>query len=133
MITFRLESRSGVPAYLQLMQQVKHALRLGILREGDQLPTVKEVTKMIVINPNTVSKAYRELENEGLVRGRIGSGTFVLARPSGPSPEVQTQLAEEVAAWIVRARAADLDDEAIITLVRSVLHNEKEGLSDGNE
>ena len=67
MIEFRLETRSGIAPYLQIVQQVKHALRLGMLRSGDQLPTVKEVVGSVAINPNTVLKAYRELEHEGLV------------------------------------------------------------------
>ena len=82
MIEFRLETRSGIAPYLQIVQQVKHALRLGMLRAGDQLPTVKEVVGSIAINPNTVLKAYRELEHEGLVQGRPGVGTFVLKGPS---------------------------------------------------
>ncbi len=77
MIEFRLNERSGVPTYLQLVQQVRQAVRLGMLQPGDQLPTVKEVVGMLAINPNTVLKAYRELDHEGLVEGRRGQGTFV--------------------------------------------------------
>ena len=77
MIDFHLDSRSGVSPYLQIVQQVRHALRLGMLREGDQLPTVKEVVARLAINPNTVLKAYRELEHAGLVAARPGVGTFV--------------------------------------------------------
>src|SRR5438477_24419 len=76
-IEFRLDQRSGVPTYLQLVQQVKQALRLGILQPGDQLPTVKEVVGKLAINPNTVLKAYRELDHEGVTEGRRGQGTFV--------------------------------------------------------
>ena len=76
-IEFHLETRSGVAPYLQLVQQVRRALRLGLLSEGDRLPTVKEVVASIAINPNTVLKAYRELEHEGLVSPRPGLGTFV--------------------------------------------------------
>ena len=83
MIVFRLDPRSGIPAYLQVVNQVRHALRLGVFDSGDQLPTVKEVVSQVAINPNTVLKAYRELELEGLVEGRAGVGTFVLRRPSG--------------------------------------------------
>ena len=71
------DSHSGVPSYLQIVQQVKHALRLGLLEVGDQLPTVREVVAQITINPNTVLKAYRDLEREGLVESRPGQGTFV--------------------------------------------------------
>jgi len=127
MITFHLNKRSGVPPYLQIVQQVKHALRTGVLREGDRLPTVKEVVRMVVINPNTVFKAYRELENEGLIEGRTGSGTFIRARPAGPPPRIQAELAAEAAAWIAKSRDAGLDDELIEALLHSALHNEKEG------
>ena len=81
MIHFHLDARSGVPTYLQLVQQVRQAVRLGILLPGDQLPTVKEVVSTLAINPNTVLKAYRELDREGLVVGRRGVGTFVSGEP----------------------------------------------------
>src|SRR2546426_231469 len=81
MIEFRLNSHSGVPTYLQLVQQVRHAVRLGLLQPGDQLPTVKEVVGGLAINPNTVLKAYRELDHEGLMEGRRGQGTFVSSEP----------------------------------------------------
>src|SRR5580700_6036511 len=112
MITFRLSTHSGVPPYLQIVQQVRQAIRLGILQEGDQLPTVKEVVGMIAINPNTVFKAYRELEMLGLVEGRTGSGTFVSGRPAGPPPQVQAELADSLAMWIGNADEAGLDEEA---------------------
>src|SRR6267154_294114 len=86
MIEFHLETRSGVPTYLQLVQQVRQAVRLGILRPGDQLPTVKEVVRSLTINPNTVLRAYRELDLEGLVEGRRGVGTFVVAEPTTAAP-----------------------------------------------
>ena len=76
-IEFHLDARSGVPPYQQLIRQVRHALRLGLLKEGDKLPTVKDVVARIAINPNTVLKAYRELEHDGLVTARQGVGTFV--------------------------------------------------------
>jgi GntR family transcriptional regulator len=123
MITFRLSTHSGVPPYLQIVQQVKQALRMGILQEGDQLPTVKEVVGMIAINPNTVFKAYKELEMLGLVKGRTGSGTFVSAKPVGPPPKVQNALAEHLRIWIDRARTAGLDSESIEALINSTLHN----------
>ena len=85
MIEFHLEVRSGVPTYLQLVQQVRQAIRLGILQPGDQLPTVKEVVRSLTINPNTVLRAYRELDLEGLVEGRRGVGTFV-ADGAAPFP-----------------------------------------------
>src|SRR5437764_12988438 len=117
MIEFRLDQRSGVPTYLQLVQQVQQALRLGILQPGDQLPTVKEVVGKLAINPNTVLKAYRELDREGVVEGRRGQGTFVLpAAPSLPSADVRT-LREALQPWVRQARAAGLDDDGIAALV----------------
>jgi GntR family transcriptional regulator len=121
MITFRLNTHSGVPPYLQIVQQVKQALQVGILQPGDQLPTVKEVVAHIAINPNTVAKAYRELESLGLTEGRTGSGTFVRKRPAGPSPEIQEALSQELRSWVAKARTTGLSDEAIEALVRIAL------------
>jgi len=123
-ITFRLNTHSGVPPYLQIVQQVKQALQVGILEPGDQLPTVKEVVAHIAINPNTVFKAYRELEGLGLIEGRTGSGTFVKQRPAGPSPDVQEALGIDLEGWIAKAKKAGLDDESIEALVRIALHKE---------
>jgi GntR family transcriptional regulator len=121
-ISFRIDARSGVPPYLQLVQQVRQALRMGFLQPGDQLPTVKEAVSMVAVNPNTVFKAYRHLEHEGLVEGRAGVGTFVLRRPSGPPPETQARLARTLRRWVASARAAGMDAESIESLVRSELH-----------
>jgi GntR family transcriptional regulator len=123
MITFRLSTHSGVPPYLQIVQQVRQAVRLGILREGDQLPTVKEVVAMIAINPNTVFKAYRELDGLGLVEGKTGIGTFVLKRPIGPSPSTQTALAKDLSSWIEKAKKVGLDEESLEALINATLHN----------
>lgn len=122
MISFRLNTHSGVPPYLQIVQQVKQALQVGILLEGDQLPTVKEVVASIAINPNTVFKAYRELEFLGIVEGRTGSGTFIKQRPAGPSTQIQETLSKELDSWIEKAKKAGLDDESIEALVRIGLH-----------
>lgn len=126
MINFRIEARNGVPPYLQLVQQVRQALRMGVLVAGDQLPTVKEVVAAVAINPNTVLKAYRELERDGLVEGRAGQGTFVLARPAGPPPGTHTRLAHSLSLWVQGARAAGLDDEAIESLLRVTLRASSE-------
>jgi GntR family transcriptional regulator len=122
-ITFQLNQASGVPAYLQIVQQVEQALRMGLLRLGDQLPTVKQVVAEVAINPNTVTKAYRELEHAGLVEGRQGVGTFVLRRPQGPPPEEQTRLARGLQRWVDKAQAAGLDGQAMEAMLRSVLGN----------
>ena len=116
MIEFRLDARSGVPTYLQLVQQVKQAVRLGILHPGDQLPTVKEVVASLAINPNTVLKAYRELEHDGLVSARPGVGTFVTATLSDSSLAAHGPLRRDLQRWIVKARSAGLDDESIEAL-----------------
>src|ERR1700760_99556 len=115
MIVFHLE-RSGVPAYLQLVQQVRQAIRLGVLRPGDQLPTVKEVVGTLTINPNTVLHAYRQLDLEGLVEGRRGVGTFVAEDASPPPPDDLKDLRAALERWITRARGTGLDDEAIATV-----------------
>ena len=118
MIEFHLDSRSGVSPYLQIVQQVRQALRLDLLREGDQLPTVKEVVGQLAINPNTVLKAYRELEHEGLVSARPGVGTFVTGSLGGQSLAAQGPLRQALQRWIVKARRAGLDDESIEALFR---------------
>ena len=117
MIEFHLDARSGVPTYLQLVQQVRQAVRLGILRPGDQLPTVKEVVGSLVINPNTVLKAYRELDRESLVISRRGVGTFVANAPEGPPPDGMDELRSALARWVALARAAGLDEDAMATLL----------------
>ena len=116
MIEFHLESRSGISPYLQLVRQVRHALRLGLLVEGDQLPTVKDVVSQLAINPNTVLKAYRELEHDGLVAARAGVGTFVIKTLSGSSLAAQVPLRRELLQWLARARKAGLDEESIEAL-----------------
>jgi GntR family transcriptional regulator len=115
-IEFRLDSRSGVPTYLQLVQQVKQAVQLGLLRPGDQLPKVKDVVAKLVINPNTVLKAYRELDLEGLVEGRRGQGTFVSATLPTPPLENHETLQRVLLKWVASARHAGLDEEAITAL-----------------
>ncbi len=120
-VTFQLNQTSGVPAYLQIVQQVEQALRMGTLQPGDQLPTVKQVVAEVAINPNTVTKAYRELEHAGLAEGRQGVGTFVVRRPPGPPPEEQLRLAHGLERWIETARAAGLDDQAMEAMLRALL------------
>ncbi|HEY2265866.1 MAG TPA: GntR family transcriptional regulator [Streptosporangiaceae bacterium] len=121
MIRFRVDGRSGTPPYQQIVQQVRHALRVGVLSVGDQLPSVREVVAVTAVNPNTVLKAYRELEREGLVEARSGHGTFVRARPPGPPPGTHARLGRTLAGWVREARAAGLDDEAIESLLRVTL------------
>src|SRR5437016_14605888 len=109
MIRFRLDPRSGVSTYLQIAHQVRHALRLGILCPGDQLPTVKEVVGSLAINPNTVLRAYRELDLEGVVEGRRGVGTFVREQAPPLSAVEVKRLRADLKRWAAEARAAGLD------------------------
>jgi GntR family transcriptional regulator len=115
-IEFYLDHRSGVSPYLQLVQQVKQALRLGFLKEGDQLPTMRMVVSRLAINPNTVFKAYRELEIEGLVESRPGLGTFVLKTLVGGSLASHAALRQSLVNWLREAEAAGLDEESITAL-----------------
>jgi GntR family transcriptional regulator len=123
MIEFSLDADSGVSPYLQLVRQVRHALRLGLLREGDQLPTVKEVVARLAINPNTVLKAYRELEHEGLAAARPGVGTFVTATLADGSLAAHGRLRQDLQRWLAKARRAGLDDESIEALFMSTFRS----------
>jgi GntR family transcriptional regulator len=119
MIEFHLDGQSGVSPYLQLVKQVRQALRLGLLRKGDQLPTVKDVVGQLAINPNTVLKAYRELEHDGLVAARPGVGTFVTRTLADTSLAAHGPLRQDLQRWLVKARRAGLDDESIEALFLS--------------
>ncbi len=128
MITFHLDSRSGLAPYLQIVQQVKHALRLGMLEVGDQLPTIKEVVTGLTINPNTVSKAYRELEHEGLIDTRQGQGTFVVKTLAIVSSQRQAALRRTLGHWLQEAKEAGLDEESVEALFLDAL---RESVRDG--
>ena len=122
-IDFRLEAASGVPTYLQLVHQVEHTLRLGFLKPGDQLPKVRDVVASLAINPNTVSKAYRELETKGLIVGRPGQGTFILATLSPVVLPELTGLRRSLRAWLAKADTAGLDESGIVALFASELRD----------
>src|SRR5271169_1805962 len=122
-IGFRLDPSSGVPTYLQLVQQVEHALRLGYLKPGDQLPKVRDVVTSLTINPNTVLKAYRELETKGLAAGRPGQGTFVQATLSQIALPELTALRRPLLGWLGSADAAGLDEDGIVALFTSALRD----------
>jgi GntR family transcriptional regulator len=126
MIEFHLDARSGVAPYLQLVRQVRQALRLGVLREGDQLPTVREVVAQTAINPNTVLKAYRQLENDGLVGVRQGVGTFVTRTLAGASLAAHGPLRTDLRRWLAKARLAGLDDESIEALFQAAFRSAAE-------
>ncbi|MGZ4410701.1 MAG: GntR family transcriptional regulator [Gaiellaceae bacterium] len=121
MIEFHLDPHSGVATYLQLVQQVQQALRLGLLDVGDQLPTVREVVADLAINPNTVAKAYRDLERGGLVAARPGRGTFITGSLASDSIEHHQALREELERWLEEARRAGLDEESIHALISTTL------------
>ena len=123
MIEFSLDGRSGVSPYLQVVQQVRQAMRLGLLREGDQLPTVKDVVARLAINPNTVLKAYRELEREGLVAARPGIGTFVTRTLTDASLAAHEPLRKDLQRWLAKARLAGLDEESIDALFTSTFRD----------
>jgi len=125
-IEFSLDGQSGVSPYLQVVQQVRQALRLGLLREGDQLPTVKEVVAALAINPNTVLKAYRELERDGLVAARPGVGTFVTRTLADASLAAHEPLRRELERWLAKARRAGLDDESIRALFATAFRSGRE-------
>ncbi|WP_327183808.1 GntR family transcriptional regulator [Streptomyces sp. NBC_01334] len=119
MVEYRIDRHSGVATYVQIVQQTKQALRLGVLQAGDKLPTAREVVEATAINPNTVLKAYRELERDGLVEARRGVGTFV-RRGLNTTP-ADSPLRAELDAWAVRAREAALDRDDVAALFTAVL------------
>ena len=122
-IEFRLDPSSGVPTYLQLVQQVEHALRLGYLMPGDQLPKVRDAVAALAINPNTVLKAYKELEVKGLAAGRPGQGTFVQATLSQVALPELTTLRRSLSGWLTAADGAGLDEDGIVALFTSALRD----------
>ena len=129
-IEFRLDPSSGVPTYLQLVQQVEHALRLGYLEPGDQLPKVRDVVAALTINPNTVLKAYKELEVKGLAAGRPGQGTFVKATLSQVTLPELGGLRRSMLGWLADANEAGLDEDGIVALFTSVLRDFFKGRQD---
>ncbi len=125
-VVFRLDPASGVPTFLQLVQQVEHALRLGYLQPGDQLPKVREVVADLAINPNTVLKAYRDLEHKGLATGRPGQGTFVTGTLTQIGlPEI-AGLRRTLRAWLGDSAAAGLDEDGMVALFTSTLRDFRE-------
>jgi GntR family transcriptional regulator len=122
-IAYRLDPASGVPTYLQIVRQVEDAVRLGYLVAGDQLPKVKDVVASLAINPNTVLKAYRELEHKGLATGRPGQGTFVQGSvTAAPLRDLQS-LRRKLQRWLVDAADAGLDEDSIQALFSTALRD----------
>jgi len=126
MFRFRLDGSSGVPPYLQLVHQVRQSLLLGYLREGDRLPTVKDVAGDLAINPNTVVKAYRQLEHEGLAGGRPGQGTFITGTLAPATPYASEALRAALEGWLRDAAEAGLDDAAVTALISVVRQDLRE-------
>jgi DNA-binding transcriptional regulator YhcF (GntR family) len=122
-VEFRLDAASGVPTYLQLVHQVEHALRLGYLTLGDQLPKVRDVVASLAINPNTVLKAYKELELKGLAAGRPGQGTFIQATLSQVALPELAALRRSLSGWLAAAYEAGLDEDGMVALFTSVLRD----------
>ena len=122
-IEFRLDAASGVPTYLQLVQQVEHALRLGYLNPGDQLPKVRDVVASLAINPNTVLKAYRDLDIKGLAAGRPGQGTFIRATLSQVALPELAALRRSLSGWLAAADGAGLDEDGMVALFTSALRD----------
>ena len=125
-IEFRLDLASGVPTYLQIVHQVEHALRLDYLAPGDQLPKVRDVVAELAINPNTVLKAYRELETKGLAVGRPGQGTFIVATLGQVALPELAALRRSLVSWVTAADSAGLDQDGIAALVANVLRDSRE-------
>jgi GntR family transcriptional regulator len=119
MIEFQLDATSGVATYLQLVQQVHQAMQLGMLESGDQLPTAQQVVAKLAINPNTVLKAYRDLERQGHVRARPGVGTFVVRSLNGTDPRTQARFLASMSEWLRSARAAGLGADDIEAIYRT--------------
>ncbi|MFD7553872.1 MULTISPECIES: GntR family transcriptional regulator [unclassified Streptomyces] len=130
MLEYRIDRRSGISTYLQIVQQTKQALRMGLLEPGDKLPTAREVVEATAINPNTVLKAYRELEREGLVEAKRGLGTFIRKSLGSGTAPADSPLYGELADWARRARAAGLERDDVAALFTSVLERHFKGDGD---
>jgi GntR family transcriptional regulator len=121
---FRIDAGSGVPIYRQLVEQVRREVMLGRLAAGAQLPPVREVVEVLAINPNTVVKAYAELEHDGLVVRRQGMGTYVAAAPPAGVLVAPASVRDSLLRWVHKARAAGLSGEQIRLLVSVALDDE---------
>jgi GntR family transcriptional regulator len=118
---FRPNPSSGVPVYVQLMEQVKHAVETGALRAGAQLPSIRKVAEDLVINPNTVAKAYRELELKGIIVSERGSGSFIQAQPPAPAPaarEKKARLQDLYHRLLADAASSGLTESELLSFIK---------------
>lgn len=122
-ITLRMDTTSSLTPYLQLVQQITHAVRFGQLTVGDRLPTVRDVAAQLAINPNTVLKAYRHLEVQGLLASRPGTGVFVAKELRGPSPQDQAALRRALLRWLAQAKEAGLEAEGVQALFADTIRH----------
>ena len=128
---FHINQSSGTPLYIQLMEQVKHAVETGALREGDQLPTIRKVAEELVVNPNTVVRAYRELEHEGILELKHGSGAFI-KEPAGGRARVIRKAQAVVQSAVERLMLLGLTEDELRRLFENELAQARaERLSDG--
>jgi GntR family transcriptional regulator len=122
-IEFYLDRGSGVPTYLQLVHQVDYALRLGFLGTGDRLPRIKDVTRALAVNPDTVMKAYRELELRGIATGRPGLGTFIVAAPEVAGLGEMAAMQRKLMSWLAEAAAAGIDEAGTRALFAAAIRD----------
>jgi GntR family transcriptional regulator len=126
-IAFYLDRGLGVPTYLQFVHQVDYALRLGFLQAGDQLPRIKDVTRSLAVNPDTVMKAYRELEMRGIATGRPGVGTFITRAPEVAGLKQMATLQKKLGAWLAEAAEAGVDELGMRALFTTALRDFNDG------
>lgn len=130
-VVFRIDRRSGVATYLQIVRQVEQALRMGALEKGDRLPTAAQVAATTKVNPNTTLKAYRELERAGLAEVRQGAGTFITRSLAQPQSGPDSPLRASLAAWMDQARADGLTGQDVTALFRSAFETAYPGEAPG--
>ena len=133
MIEYRIDKRSGIPPYLQIVGQVRQALLMGRLQVGDKLPTARDVVRATTVNPNTVLKAYRELEHEGLVEGRVGAGTFVTRTLARDELDLASPLGRSLTGWIERARGSGLARHEVEVLMKAGVEQVYDGVGADRE
>jgi GntR family transcriptional regulator len=125
-VIFRLNHSSGIPVYLQLMQQIRHGVETGALRAGERLPTIRSLAEELVVNPNTVVRAYRELQHEGIVELRQGSGAYI-GQSVVERRQIMSKAAKLMGSAIERLSALGLSEEEIRRIVENGLAVARKG------